>query len=186
MSDFETEFARRNALTQALAMAPCLLHDNFLEMRDTAEASLIRHLPSLKLEDRAWVNAEEIHALAEALDNEDPALRLALLAALSKVGDRRVLRRVEALWRDIQDSETEAADRLRAATYNCMASLREHIALTNQSQTLLRGSAAPTAGPNSTMLRPTQSAVSSAPTELLRPTFECVCPEADEPTLKNV
>ena len=185
MSDFEVEFARRNALTQALAMAPCLLHDNFLEMRDTAEASLIRHLPSLCAEDRAWVNPVEIRALADALDQGSPALRLALLGALGKVGDRRVLRKVEALWRQVQRSDAEDAERLRTATYNCMARLREHTARTKQSQILLRASGQPTVGAHSTLLRPAREATSSASTELLRPGPPATAPRADEPTLKE-
>src|SRR5471032_3026827 len=99
MTDFETEFARRNALSHALAMAHCLLHDNFLEMRETAEISLIRHLPSLCPEDRIWVDPVEIRALAGALNQGSPALTLALLEALAKVGDRKALPKVEALWR---------------------------------------------------------------------------------------
>jgi hypothetical protein len=168
MADFETEFTRRNSLSHALAMTPCL-RDHFLGMRETAEASLIRHLPSLVPDDRSWVHESEIQALAGALNPESAQLTVALLDALCELGDRRVLRKVEALFMQVAESTKPEADELRAATYRCMVTLRERAVQTGYSQSLLRGSNQPATVLQSSLLRPAGDPAGTASSELLRP-----------------
>jgi hypothetical protein len=168
MTDFETEFARRNALSHSLAMAPCL-HDHYLDMRETAEASLIRHLPSLCPEDRDWVDPEEIRTLIDAMSVERPDLTIAILKALEQVDDGRSIQQVEAVLRWTRRGTDNRYWRLNVAAHSCLKSLREQAARSLQSQSLLRGSQLPTGGERSTLLRPAHETAPIASSELLRP-----------------
>jgi hypothetical protein len=168
MTDFETEFARRNALSHSLAMAPCL-HGPFADMRETAEISLIRHLPKLCPDDRDWVDPEEIRALIGAMSVQRPDLTIAILKALEQVGDKKAIPPVEGLFRQIGQATSTDYMRMRAVAYDCLLCLRDHASRTRQSQFLLRGSQLPTGGAPSTLLRPAQETDSTASTELLRP-----------------
>lgn len=166
MTDFETEFARRNALSHALAMAPCL-QDHFLEMRETAETSLIRILPSLRAEDRDWIDPEEMRALLKALDPARVGVTIAILKALMQVGDKRALPYVTALFARLGDRAHPEARQVRAAAYDCLLYLRAHAIRSNQSELLLRGSHQP-AG-EAILLRPAQEASPGPVDDLLRP-----------------
>lgn len=168
MSDFELEFVRRNELSHALAMVHCL-QDHFLEMRETAEKSLIRNLPKLLPEDRDWVDETAIRAMTEALDFSRSSLTLALLYALGHVGDERAYRKVESFWLQISASDHLYAISLREAAAQCMDQLRAHRLKSTQARTLLRGSEEPPVPVNTILLRPASETSASASAELLRP-----------------
>jgi len=172
MSDFETEFIRRNALSHVLSMARCLNDRHFPDMRRTAEERLTRHLPSLRAEDREWVNPEEIGALTYALSVRTPALTVAILGALGQVGDRRAIWSVEQLIQDLyqkpQASDSEDGVIFDAAS-KCLERLREHADRTKQANVLLRGAQQPVGDQQSILLRAASKAESTASTELLRP-----------------
>ena len=185
MTNFESEFVRRNELSHALAMA-CLLQDHFLEMRETAERSLIRVLPGLLSEDRVWVDSEQVAALAAALNADTPALTLTLLEALGKVGDRRAIRKVQALRIEVASRSDVESNSLRNAADSCIAQLKSTAAHVTQAQTLLRASRSPTAGASSTMLRPAGAAPEAESTELMRASAAESPPEIDEPTARSL
>ena len=190
MSDFETEFARRNALSHALAMARCLQDRSFPDMRQTAEESLIRHLPSLRPEDAAWINREEVRSLLQALDPARPAVTVAILGALGQVDDRRAIRYVEELFGRLSQTNDASEILVRDAAYDCLVRLREYAARAKQSNVLLRGSQSPTGGPQSIiLLRAASKTGSNASIELLRPSEAAEVNEApgmekhDDPSL---
>ena len=185
MTNFESEFVRRNELSHALAMA-CLLDDHFLEMRKTAEHSLLRVLPGLLPEDRAWVDSIQVAALAAALKADTPVLTLTLLEALGKVGDRRAIRRVQALRSEVASRTDVESNSLRNAADSCIALLKSTAAHVRQSQTLLRASRSPTAGASSTMLRPADAAPTAESTELMRASAAETPREIDEPTERSL
>jgi len=168
MSDFETEFARRNELSHALAMVHCL-QDHFLEMRETAEKSLIRHLPKLLPADRDWVDEVAIRAMSEALTADRIPISIALLNALAHVGDEKILRRIISFWHQISASSHPNAESLEPAAMHCIECLQNYTVQSKQARTLLRGSEQPPAPIDTILLRPAAEAATSASAELLRP-----------------
>jgi hypothetical protein len=168
MSDFETEFARRNELSHALAMVHCL-QDHFLEMRETAEKSLVRHLPKMVPGDRDWVDDREIRAMSEALHADRLALTVALLFGLSHVGDEKILRRIISFWHQVSASGHPNVASLRPATMQCIECLQNHTVQLKQARTLLRGSEEPPIPIDTILLRPAGDPATCASAELLRP-----------------
>jgi hypothetical protein len=168
MTDFETEFKRRSALSHAMAMAPCL-HDHFLEMRETAEKSLILHLPDIVPPDREWIDPEEMRAIVNAISVERMNLTIAILKALEHVGDARATPRVEEVRRAAARGNDVDSRRLRAAADLCLQCLRQNSERSMQYQSLLRGSVAPAEVAASTLLRAAHKTEVTASAELLRP-----------------
>jgi len=167
MSDFEAEFARRNALSHALAMSHCL-QDHLPEMRATAETSLVRNLPSLRREDSEWIDRAQMRALLVAMDPMRPAITVAILNAVANVGDKRAIRQVEGLFGRIAQTDDPNEQLVRDAAYACLVSLREHAKRAKQSDLLLRGSNKPVAATKSILLRAAAKSGESPAAELLR------------------
>ncbi len=102
-------------------------------VRAEAATGLIAVLPFVDADDREYLGAVEMRLLLGALDGDNPALAVAILRALQKIGDERALRRVAFLI----DSPVHFPP-VRAAAENCLPHFKLRIREGQLAQSLLR------------------------------------------------
>lgn len=148
-------------LNDRRAIGPLLEARGYWYVRGTADASLVRLLPTLKATD-ALSSSDHAH-LGKALLRGGERFVQAALQALAQIGDERDVAALEQLAHT--GGRTHTPEILRAAR-ECLASVRERIELAQAQRTLLRPSAAPDS--DGTLLRPA-AGVETPDLLLLRP-----------------
>jgi HEAT repeat protein len=101
-------------------------------VRAVAEQALIRLLPRLQPEDAELLNKKQRECLYRAMRNGNPELVIAILKALTRVGDEEALRHVEDLCMNARDP------RVRWAAMECLPGLKERVIREGMAQRLLR------------------------------------------------
>ncbi len=143
----------------ALAIA---YRDGDRELKGLALNALLSLLPRVKPSDANYLTQDSMRALVALSGVHDQRVHLALLGALTQVGDETAIPAVVWLWDDPQN-----LDSVRQAAADCLGALMQRTAQTRASQSLLRASGVP-ADPASTLLR-SGGVGYVPPDELLRP-----------------
>ena len=132
--------------------------------RPAVVASLIRLLPKLEFGDSSLLNPNQRQYLYKALAGTDTQLNLAILKALSQVGDSSAVPHVQQLLSSAHKDLQEAAGA-------CLLAIEKRAEQENTRQTLLRASDAIETKPG-ILLRAAAETSTTDPQELLRPNVQ--------------
>ena len=148
---------------RAVGVLAVALRDGDAPMRRLAETALLKLLPNVQASHAGFLDNDQVSALLAIGEQEDAALKVALLRALEQIGDSRAIPIVEQLL-------TDNWKMVRNQAAQCLPFLRERERRARESATLLRASDRNAAVSSAHLLRPAiDSRQDTKSDELLRP-----------------
>ena len=134
--------------------------DSYVQM--TAHSALLRLLPRVRASDAASIDAEQMGALLELAERNDPRMQIAILKALEQIGTDRAIPVVEHI------TAFGSTEEVRQKAQECLPYLFDRVRRTHEQATLLRISSAPTSREGrEQLLRPAAATRPTEPAEQL-------------------